>query len=222
MARKPTKTRAKALTVSALTPAVIPGTDVVPEAAYRNDHHPIGSGPWKGEPDKFAWTDKATGYPCVVVREYTGEYGAHVGVPPSHSLSGYKAKAVPGEISEGLHRPISSAEPCQRSAPEPVSICHISARIAHGQRMAAINPPQEDDAWWLGMTFDGPRDLVPAGGKRKLAAERGETYRDAKFAFEQATLLARNLFDWEIGVSSDAKLDAGPSGLPRPDKEGSR
>lgn len=222
MAKKPAKTRAKALTVSTLPPAVIPGTNVVPEAAYRNDHHPIGSGPWKGEPDKFAWTDKATGYPCVVVREYTGEYGAHVGVPPTHSLSGYKAKAVPGEISEGLHRPISSAEPCQRNAPEPVSICHISARIAHGQRMAAMNPQQEDDAWWLGMTFDGPRDLVPAGGKRNLSAERGETYRDARFAFEQATLLARKLFDWENGGSSDQTLDAGPSGLPRPDTEGSR
>lgn len=222
MAKKPTKTRTKALAVSTLPPAVIPGTNVVPEAAYRNDHHPIGSGPWTGEPDKFAWTDKATGYPCVVVREYTGEYGAHVGVPPTHSLSGYNAEAVPGEISEGLHRPISSAEPCQRHAPEPISICHVSERFAHAARKAAMNPPQEDDAWWLGMVFDGPRDFVPAGGERNLSAERGETYRDARFAFEQATLLARKLFGWEAGGSSAPSLDASPSGLPRPDKEGSR
>ena len=220
MAKKPTKTRAKALTVSILPPAVIPGTNVVPEAAYRNDRHPIGSGPWKGEPDKFAWTDKATGYPCVVVREYTGEYGAHVGVPPDHSLSGYKAKAVPGEISEGLHRPVSCAEPCQRNAPEPVSICHITARIAHGQRKAAMNPPQEDDAWWLGMVFDGPRDLVPQQHKpRTLSAERGETYRDARFAFEQATLLAQRLHEWENAASSQQTADTSPPALPKPGKE---
>ena len=51
------------------------------------------------------------------------------------------------------------------------------------------------------MLFDGPRDLVPMGGERKLAAERGETYRDARFAYEQATLLARRLYEW------DAKSD---------------
>ena len=45
------------------------------------------------------------------------------------------------------------------------------------------------------MLFDGPRDLVPMGGERKLAAERGETYRDARFAYEQATLLARRLYE---------------------------
>lgn len=222
MAKKPIKSRAKALTVSTLPPAVIPGTNVVPEAAYRNDRHPIGSGPWKGEPDKFAWTDKATGYPCVVVREYTGEYGAHVGVPPTHSLAGYKAEAVPGEISEGLHRPISSAAPCQRHAPEPVSICHVGGQPAQAAREAAENSAREDDAWWLGMIFDGPRDFVPKGGKRNLSAERGETYRDARFAFEQATLLARKLFDWQNEESPDQAVDAGRSGLPGPDKEGSR
>lgn len=85
-----------------------------------------------------------------------------------------------------------------------------------------MNPPEEDDAWWLGMVFDGPRDFVPKGGKRNMSAERGETYRDARFAFEQATLLARKLFDWEKGRASDPTLDANPSGLPRLKQEGSR
>ena len=59
-------------------------------------------------------------------------------------------------------------------------------------------------AWWLGMLFDGPRDLVPMGRERRLAAERGETYRDARFAYEQATLLARRLHEW------NAKSDESP------------
>ena len=37
-----------------------------------------------------------------------------------------------------------------------------------------------------------------------------------------ATLLARKLFDWENEESRYQALDAGPSGLPGPDKEGSR
>ena len=197
MAKKPSKTRAKALAVNTLPPSVIPGTNVVPQAVYRNDRHPIGSGPWNDEPDKFAWTDKATGYPCVVVREQGGEYGAHVGVPPTHSLSGFQSEAVPGEISEGLHRPVSSAEPCERDAPEPISICHVAEHRAHVPRQASRSQTERDDAWWLGMRFDGPRDLVPMRASRRLAAERGETYRDARFAFEQATLLARRLFDWD-------------------------
>ena len=222
MAKKPTKTRAKPLTVSTLPPAVIPGTNVVPEAAYRNDRHPIGSGPWKGEPDKFAWTDKATGYPCVVVREYTGEYGAHVGVPPDHSLSGYAAEAVPGDIGAGLHRPITCAQPCQRSAPEPVSICHVRERWPLTAPHSETGEKIKDEAWWLGMIFDGPRDFVPAGGERALAAERGETYRDARFAFEQATLLARRLQDYDRQVGEEDTSGKDPIALPASGKETGR
>lgn len=227
MAKKPAKSRATALTISTLPPAVLPGTPVVPEAAYRNDRHPTGSGPWSGEPDKFAWTDEATGYPCVVVRERTGEYGAHVGVPPEHPLSGYAAQAIPGEISSDLHRPVSCAQPCQRSVSEPLSICHVSERRRHVARQVAAHQvakpgEQADDAWWLGMIFDGPRDFVPAGGKRALAAERGETYRDARFAFEQATLLARRLRDY--GLLQAGKRGAGrqPIGLPGSGEENGR
>lgn len=213
MAKKPTKTRTTALAVSALPPQAIPGTSIVPEVAYRNDHRPLGPGPWKGEPDKFAWTDQATGYPCVVVRERGGNYGAHVGLPQSHPLSGYRARALPGEISEGLHRPVSRAEPCERRAPEPISICHVSERNAHLAQEQTPWHADGDDAWWLGMAFDGPRDLVPMQGERKLAAERGETYRDAQFAFQQATLLARRLYDWDkLGHCQPSQLGTLPSG----------
>jgi len=77
----------------------------------------------------------------------------------------------------------------------------------------ATQQESEDDAWWLGMMFDGPRDLVPMGRDRELAAERGETYRDARFAYEQATLLARCLYEW------DAKSDGSPPVL-RSSEEG--
>ena len=212
MAKKPSKKSSYVIVASAVLPTtVIPGTNVVAEAAYRNDRHPDGPGPWDGEPDKIAWTDQATGYPCVIVRERSGEYGAHVGVPPDHSLSRYTADAVPGAISQGLHRPVSCAQACQRRVPEPVSICHVSERNAHFAQQMATGQENEDDAWWLGMLFDGPRDLVPMGGERKLTAERGETYRNARFAYEQATLLARHLYEW------DTKSNETPSVLRSPE-----
>lgn len=219
MAKTPKTMRTKSLVRgNLLSPKPIPGTCVVPDAAFRNDRHPLGSGPWKGEPDKFAWTDSATGYPCVVLREPTGEYGSHVGVPPTHSLSGHAAGAVPGELSDGLHRPISCAQPCQRRVPEPLSICHVLRRSPESARQLAGTDEVVDDAWWLGMVFNGPRDLVPNHpGKRALAAERGQTYRDARFAFEQATSLAKRLYEWDNASGSDRSLGTEASALPKPE-----
>lgn len=220
MAKTPkTKRNQSLVRGAALQPNPIPGTHVVPEVAFRNERHPLGSGPWKDEPDKFAWTDSATGYPCVVVREPTGEYGCHVGVPLTHLLSGHAAEAVPGDLSDGLHRPISCAQPCQRRVPEPLSICHVLGHTPDSARQLGAKGEKVDDAWWLGMVFNGPRDLVPNHrGKRPLAAERGQTYRDARFAFEQATLLARRLYDWDNASGSDRSLGTESSALPKPEQ----
>lgn len=220
MAKTPKTNRTKSLVRgAALQPKPIPGTCVVPDAAFRNDLHPLRSGPWDGEPDKFAWADSETGYPCVVLREPTGEYGCHVGVPPTHSLSGHAAGAVPGDLSDGLHRPISCAQPCQRRVPEPLSVCHVLGRNSQSARQLDVKGEKVDDAWWLGMIFNGPRDLVPNHpGKRPLTAERGQTYRDARFALEQATLLARRLHDWDNASGSDRSLGTRPSALPKPEK----
>lgn len=220
MARTPKTNRTKSLVRgAALQPKPIPGTRVVPDAAFRNDRHPIGPGPWDGEPDKFAWTDSATGYPCVVVREPTGEYGSHVGVPPTHPLSGHAAGAVPGELSDGLHRPITCAQPCQRRVPEPLSICHVLGRNPESARQLTAADEAVDDAWWLGMVFNGPRDIVPSHpGKRPLAAERGQIYRNARFALEQATLLVKRLYDWDNDSGADRWLDAKASALPKPEE----
>lgn len=224
MAKTPkTKRNQSLVRGAALQPNPIPGTHVVPDVAFRNERHPLGSGPWKDEPDKFAWTDSATGYPCVVVREPTGEYGSHVGVPTTHSLSGHAAGAVPGDLSDGLHRPITCAQPCQRRVPEPLSICHVLGRGLDSARQLAAADEAVDDAWWLGMVFNGPRDLVPNyPGRRSLAAERGQTYRDARFAFEQATLLARRLYDWDNAGGKSRSLRAGDSALPKPAPEDDR
>lgn len=198
MARKPRKTTTsttKALAPIPTLPLVpIPGTGIVPEAAYRNEYHPETPGPWATEPDKVAWTDQVTGYPCIVVREYSGEFGSYVSVPGEHPLSGFTADALPSAIGEGLHRPVTYSRGCDRTAPERRSICHGThgARYTPGAHREL--PRHDKHAWWLGMVLDGPRDLCPnTNYTPMLAEERGRTYRDLAFAVNQATLLARNL-----------------------------
>ena len=51
MAKKPSKKSSYVIVASNVLPAtVIPGTNVVAEASYRNDRHPDGPGSSDGEP----------------------------------------------------------------------------------------------------------------------------------------------------------------------------
>lgn len=164
-----------------------------------------------------------------------------MGLPPTHPLSGYAADALPPIMGRGLHRPVSYASPCERRLPEPLSICHVADERRAPPRAARRDPRSastidtpHDNAWWLGLVFDGPRDHVPARrGSRPLAAERGETYRDAAFAIGQAEALARQLYAWaqahgtnELHPDADSaeaqrnEESAGtPRALPAPDRE---
>lgn len=207
MARKPRKSTVKLFPnpSEAIAPrsklplAPIAGTDIMPAEVYRNEYHPSTRGPWENEPDKVAWTDEATGYPCIVVREYTGEFGSYVSVPGDHPLSGFTTDALPSAISEGLHRPVTYSRGCDRTTPERRSICHVDHKGRLTPR-AHRELPQHDDAWWLGVTLDGPRDFCPNSNYTPpLAAERGRTYRDVSFAANQATLLARRLHEYAQG-----------------------
>lgn len=48
-----------------------------------------GQGPWQNEPDKVQWLDKATGLPCLIVRQpMSGHFCGYVGVPKGHPAFG--------------------------------------------------------------------------------------------------------------------------------------
>lgn len=196
MARKPRKSATtKALIPVQLLPvSPIPGTAVVPEAVFTNKRHPSGPGPWADEPDKIAWTDPATGYGCLINREPEGHFGGYVGVEPGHPLHGYRDDALPPSIGAGLHNPVTYAEACDPTQGEAVSICHVSPeRDLRSRRLVRVPHTHDDRAWWFGMLANGPRDFSPKGVRRRLAAERGEIYRDARFVYAQVVRLAAQL-----------------------------
>lgn len=91
MARRATKT----------TPAAVAYNDLVlcgqkMDVAYSVPAiQPAADGQWRVEPDKIAWTDPTTGYPCIIRRERGGHLGAYVGLHRQHPLYGYEADAIP-------------------------------------------------------------------------------------------------------------------------------
>lgn len=222
MAKKPTKATSRALATKQpqQPPAPIAGTSIIPDARYREpSRHPIRSGPWQGEFEKTAWTDPATGYPCIILRQPRGELAGFVGVEPAHPLAGYKVDALPPSVGEGLHRPLNYAEPCQSSQNERVSVCHVvhapsrpSRSLHRGNAHEAPDDAQADRAWWFGMTMNGPTDLIPTLPGGRLAAERGQTYRDEAFVYRQVVELARQL----KAVEEAAKSGSSPRSLSGP------
>lgn len=209
----------------------IAGTSVVPEARYsERTRHPYGEGPWKAESEKVAWTDPATGYPCIILRQPGGELAGYVGVESGHALAGWTADALPSSINDGLHRPVSYGAACQEAIPERVSICHVrraqpdapSQAVHQGREPKRPGQDHSEDlAWWFGMTMDGPQDYLPRRDTSGLSRERGQVYRNEDFVYQEVTVLAGKLKALDDAAKSTSGstpgADTGP--LPAPKRE---
>ncbi len=153
--------------------------------AYRvPDLQPSAKGAWRREPDKLAWTDPATGYPCIIRSNEGGHLSGFVGVPAGHPLFGWSADALPPGLME-VHGGLDYAQPCDESGPEERSVCHVGDR-ARGH----------DDRWWVGFSCNQLADLVPDDPAHTREAQRlgiEQTYRDAEYVFDQCTDLASQL-----------------------------
>lgn len=154
------------------------------EAAYSVPAlQPEANGQWRVEPDKIAWTDHRTGYPCIIRREEKGHLGAYVGVARGHPLFGYEADAVPTGLLSASGG-IDYAAPCDQHGNESQSICHVRGGARH------------DDLWWLGTVCNRIGDLIPDDMAHAREAQRlgiTQTYRDAETLFRVCTDLAAEL-----------------------------
>lgn len=83
-------------------------------------------GPWQSEPDKKQWLDKATGYPCLIVRQIKmGHLCGYVGVPSGHPWFGQQP-----EVS--VHGRVNYGDKCSGH------ICH------------ECEEGEDDNIWWVG------------------------------------------------------------------------
>lgn len=179
MARRPRKA---AEAVVARTDLVLCGQRM--EAAYKVPAiQPVAEGQWRVEPDKIAWTDSKTGYPCIIRRERQGHLGAYVGLPRQHPLYGYEADAVPSALLS-VPGGLDYAAPCDTHGNESRSICHVGGGLRH------------DDLWWVGTVCNRLTDLIPDNAEHAKEAQRlgiRQTYRDAQALYGVCTELAAEL-----------------------------
>jgi hypothetical protein len=188
--------------------------------------HPSGSGPWADEADKIAWTDPATGFPCIIRRSQRwGHLCGYVGVELGHPLHGFDVKALAG-IDLRVHGGIDYAEPCAARDPEPVSVCHVT-RLKEGYFVPASSEilrndvareiAARDDAWWLGFSCDKESDALPKADRTRTTEFLGtqtRVYRDEAYVHAECTRLAAQLKAIETGTI----LPPAPAVLPISDR----
>lgn len=111
-----------------------------------------GPGPWDGEPDKAAWTDEATGMPCIASRGNPdmGNWCGYVAVEPDHPLHGKDYEAPDVEVHGGL----TFAAPCADDRPVETSVCHTP------------EPGKPADVWWFGFDAGHYLDVMPGMNAR--------------------------------------------------------
>jgi hypothetical protein len=151
-----------------------------PEDIDRTDW---GTGPWDGEPDRIAWTDEATGRPCLLRRGGGGSWCGYVAVDPGHPFHGkdYLDDTVDTIVS--VHGGLTYAAECTGD-PER-GICHAPA------------PGQPDDVWWFGFDAGHAFDLRPADRALQVAYPSfgliDDVYRDVAYMRTECELLAAQL-----------------------------
>lgn len=164
------------------------------EVAYSvRDLHPIDDGPWMQEADRVAWTDPATGYPCIIRRETPGGHLAgFVAVPGSHSLYGYSPDIL-AMLGISPHCGAEYADRCIGADPEDRPACH-AGNINFG--WADAGAPDHDELWWFGFSCGTPFDVRPAQDRREPGATMvgpGRAYRDETYVLAHVIDLASQL-----------------------------
>lgn len=143
-------------------------------------------GPWHDEPDRVAWVDRHTGYPCIARRvELTGAWCGYVAVPKSHPLFGGDYNGEDFDVHGGL----TFSGPCQQDNTER-GICH----------------PSNEKVWWFGFDCAHVFDTSPALDALLKSLNQtslmdaipslfkdGSIYRELPYVHDQILKLAKQL-----------------------------
>lgn len=233
----------KALTTTKPATALQPTRDAVHQmqgggdlvrvdAVYRVPAvHPSGSGPWRNEADKIAWTDDMSGYGCIIRRSPTTKHlCGYVSVPPGHPLFGRRIDTM-GDFLIGVHGGLDYSAACQNWQPEERSVCHAGGP----QRIVRIVPESfrqnvhvnevaagqignaHDDAWWFGFSCNQSCDITPTTRAPVrtdglLDGVNQATYKDEAFVYAQCVRLAAQLKAIEEG-RDPRDADPGPQSV---------
>lgn len=143
-----------------------------------------GEGPWDTEPDRIAWTDAETGYPCLMRRSaMSGVWCGYCAVRPGHPLHGraYDDAETLGDIT--VHGGLTYANECYGDAE--TGICHRPA------------PGEPDEVWWVGFDTDHGCDYSPVRADLGRGDAHYSRYRDVAYVRGEVESLARQLKECE-------------------------
>lgn len=178
----------------------INGIDVTRVANWI-DRDDWGDGPWIEEPDLVEWTDQATGYPCLIVREDTlGQLNGYVKIPQGHPFYGVDYTTLDDE-DIAVHGGITFTGP---------RLAHV--QVATGSKLPLV---ETFDDYWIGFDAAHHDDVVPgmdATLRRAgvvvpqpipsmldfLAKRLKKTYRDVGYMMAECAVLAMQLKDREV------------------------
>lgn len=159
---------------------------------------PYGEGPWKSEPDRVAWIDAETSYPCLILRQPDGTLSGFVAVGPDHQLWCFERDAIPTTLGIKVHGGIDYAAICREDDPPSVRICHPADNAARRNVMmtpgiADIDVDGDHAAWWFGFNCNKTSDFLPEGyALNDEDREDGpRAYRDIAYVANQTVSLAR-------------------------------
>lgn len=155
-----------------------------------SSRHPVGDGPWVGEPDRKQWIDPATDLDCLVLRNHLGVFCGYIGLPPGHPWHGQSYDEIGHKVD--VHGGLTFANRCAE-VDGIEAICHVPA------------PGRPADVWWLGFDCGHPFDLVPPLQPGSPLANMyryflppsspSDTYRDLDYVSHEVTNLAAQLAD---------------------------
>lgn len=128
-------------------------------------------GQWDKEPDKIQWMDKATGLPCLIVRNSFGALCGYVGVSKGHP---YFEKHY-DEADVSAHGGLTFADHCHGN------ICHT------------VENGEDDNVWWLGFDCAHCHDAAPGMYRFTPNSSKFGTYRTLKWVKWHTRKLALQL-----------------------------
>lgn len=151
-------------------------------------------GPWKDEPDKIQFTDKATGLPCLIHRNYGGALCGYVGVTEGHPwFEKHYDEVMGGDWDEddfhqrvSVHGGLTFSSFCKETDEETgQGICHVP------------DPGEPQRVWWLGFDCAHSGDLCPGYDKKlpvyepDLGRDYYGSYKDVAYVKAEIVRLAR-------------------------------
>lgn len=133
-------------------------------------------GPWSDEPDRIEWYDRATGYPCLMLRNvHLGHWCGYVGLPPGHPWYDVTLDELPDEAY--AHSDLTFAGRCMSDARP------MRERVCHTPRAG-----EPDAVYWIGFDCANHQQLVPALSDRLYT--RDDVYVTADEVAAVCTCLA--------------------------------